>query len=267
MGKLVYRATAAMPQASALLRDFLSKFVQQVIMFMGLIAALAALEVNIGPVLAAIGAAGLVVGLALQDTLGNFAAGLLMLAYRPFDVGHVIDAGGVLGKVESMNMVSTHIKTFDNRHVIVPNNQIWGGTITNASMSDNRRVDLTFGIGYDDDMAKAQEILERLVREHPKVLDDPEPLIKVNELADSSINFICWPWCKAADYGEVKWGLLRSVKEEFDRNGISIPYPQRDVHVYQKEVQGYHPPEPGSDQWRSEAGGVSLVLRGQAFWH
>ncbi|WP_152052415.1 mechanosensitive ion channel family protein [Tautonia marina] len=230
---VTYRATGAWPQASNLLRDFLSRFVQQAVLFLGLIAGLAALEVNIGPMLAAIGAAGLVVGLALQDTLSNFASGLLMLAYRPFDVGEVIEAAGVMGKVESMNMVSTHIKTFDNRHMVVPNSQIWGGIITNASTSHIRRVDLTFSVGYDDDLAKAQEILERLVREHPKVLDDPEPMVKLNELGESSIDFICWPWCQSADYGEVKWGLLRAVKDEFDRNGISIPFPQRDIHVYQ----------------------------------
>ncbi len=234
LAALADRATSAWEDASVLLRDFVHRFVQQATMVIGFIAALAALEVDIGPILAAVAGAGLVVGLALQDTLGNFASGLMMLAYKPFDVGHVIEAGGIFGKVESMNMVSTHIKTFDNRHVIVPNNQIWGGTITNASVSNNRRVDLTFGIGYDDDIAKAQSILERLVRDHPKVLTDPEPLVKLNELGDSSINFICWPWCQAADYLEVKWSLLRSVKEEFDRNGISIPFPQQDVHVYQQ---------------------------------
>ena len=219
--------------ASQLLVNFLGKFVKQVVMLIGLIVALSALEVNIGPLLAAVGAAGFVIGFALQDTLSNFASGLLILAYRPFDVGDVIEAAGVSGLVDSVSLFSTHIRTFDNKVMIVPNNDIWGGTITNATASDTRRVDMTFGIGYEDDIDKARTVLETLLKEHELVLDDPAPVVKLHELADSSVNFVCRPWVKTADYWTVYWDITRAVKDQFDVNGISIPFPQRDVHVYQ----------------------------------
>jgi small conductance mechanosensitive channel len=183
--------------------------------------------------LALIGGAAFVVGLALQGTLSNFAQGLIILAYQPFDVGHVIEAGGVTGTVESMNMLSTTIRTGDNKVVIVPNGKIGGDTITNATASATRRVDLTFGIGYGDDLDKAQAVLERVVREHPLVLAEPAPVIKLHELADSSVNFVVRPWTKTADYWTVYWDLIKGVKQAFDREGISIPFPQRDVHLHQ----------------------------------
>jgi len=195
--------------------------------------ALAALEVNISPLLALIGGAAFVVGLALQGTLSNFAQGLIILAYQPFDVGDVIDAGGVSGVVESMNMLSTTIRTFDNKVVIVPNGKIGGDTITNATASDTRRVDLTFGIGYSDDIDKAEAVLTKLVTDHPLVLADPAPVIKLNELADSSVNFVVRPWTKTGDYWTVYWDLIKGVKQAFDREGISIPFPQQDVHMHQ----------------------------------
>ena len=227
-----------MKGASQLLVNFLSKFIKQFVMLVGLVVALAALEVNIGPLLAAIGAAGFVVAFALQDTLSNFASGLLILAYRPFDVGDVIEAAGVSGIVDSVSLFSTHVRTFDNKVMIVPNNDIWGGTITNATATDTRRVDLTFGVSYTDDIEKAKTILETLVREHDQVLEEPAPVIQLHELADSSVNFICRPWTKTSDYWTVYWDITRSVKEEFDRAGISIPFPQRDIHVYHETVAG-----------------------------
>jgi small conductance mechanosensitive channel len=234
VGGLVRRGTSRIKDASQLLVDFLGKFVKQAVLVIGLIVALAALEVNIGPLLAAVGAAGFVIGFALQDTLSNFASGLLILAYRPFDVGDVIEAAEVSGVVDSVSLFSTHIRTFDNKVMIVPNNDIWGGTITNATASDTRRVDLVFGIGYADDIEKAKGIMETLIREHDLILDDPAAVVQMHELADSSINFVCRPWCKTEDYWTVYWDITRSVKEEFDRNGISIPFPQRDIHVYQE---------------------------------
>lgn len=233
LGRATEHAANRWQQSSALLKAFLAKVVRQGTMLVGLVVALSALEVNVGPILALIGAAGFVIGLALQNTLSNFASGLLILAYRPFDVGDVIEAGGVSGSVESMNLLSTHVKTFDNKHVIVPNNDIWGGVITNATASATRRVDMTFGIGYEDDIATARQILERIVTQHELVLDDPAPTIQLNELADSSVNFICRPWVRTPDYWTVYWDVTRRVKEEFDTAGISIPFPQRDVHVYQ----------------------------------
>lgn len=231
-GRAFDRATANSERMSSLLRAFMSKMLRRVVLVLGVILAAAAIEINISPMLAAIGGAAFVIAFALQGTLSNFASGLLILSYRPFDVGDVVDAGGVSGKVDSMNLVSTHIRTFDNKLMIVPNNQIWGNVITNATGTDKRRVDLIFGIGYGDDIGKAQTILEQVVRDHDLVLEDPEPNIRVHELADSSVNFICRPWTKTEDYWTVYWDLTRTVKEEFDRQGVTIPFPQRDVHVY-----------------------------------
>ena len=160
-------------------------------------------------------------------------------------MGDIVDAGGVSGKVDSMNLVSTHIRTFDNKVMIVPNNQIWGDVITNATGSEERRVDLVFGIGYEDDIGKAQAILEEVVRVHELVLDDPEPVIRVHELADSSVNFVCRPWTRTDDYWTVYWDITRRVKEEFDRQGVSIPFPQRDVHVYREDAAEKEPSDGG----------------------
>jgi small conductance mechanosensitive channel len=238
LSSLTGRAIARIKGASSLLRTFLVNFVRQATLIVGLVISLSALEINTSPLLALIGGAAFVVGLALQGTLANFAQGLLILAYRPFDVGDVIDAAGVSGIVDSMNMLSTTIRTFDNKLMIVPNGKIGGDTITNATASATRRVDLTFGVGYDDDLDAAQAILERIVGDHPLVLKDPEPVIKLNELADSSINFVVRPWAKTGDYWAVYWDVTAAVKREFDKAGISIPYPQRDVHLHQAPSPG-----------------------------
>ncbi len=236
LSKLVARASSRASGSSALLKNFLETFVKQMVLLIGVIVAASALEINISPLLAAIGGAAFVIGLALQGTLSNFASGLIILGYRPFDVGDVIEAAGITGIVDSMNLISTKIRTFDNKVMIVPNNKIATDTITNASSSDTRRVDMVFGIGYDDDVEKAKGILESIVSEHELVLEDPPPVVQMNELADSSINFICRPWSLAGDYWTVYWDVTRQVKEEFDRNGISIPFPQRDIHVYHENA-------------------------------
>ena len=232
LGKLVDKGLKRSTRVSGLLSEFVNKAVRRTVIFVGLIVGLSALEINVGPVMAVIGAVGFVVAFALQGTLSNFASGILILMYRPFDVGDVIEAAGIAGKVESMTLVSTRIKTFDNKAMIVPNNAIWGGVITNATGTAMRRVDMVFGIGYSDDIAKAQAILEDIVAGHKLVLADPEPVIKLNELGESSVNFICRPWAKTADYWAVYWDITRAVKEQFDRAGVSIPFPQRDIHVY-----------------------------------
>jgi small conductance mechanosensitive channel len=229
----VRKAFSVTRKGSDLLRDFTTKFVRRLILLIGLMVAVTMLEVNIGPVLAVVGAAGFIVAFALQGTLSNFASGLLILAYRPFDVGDAVNVAGVAGAVESMNLVSTHIKTFDNQRVIVPNNSIWGSVITNITGLPTRRVDMVFGIGYDDDAAKAQQILEDILKNHPNVLDDPAPVVKLHELGDSSVNLICRPWTKTSDYWAVYWDVTREAKERFDAAGITIPYPQRDVHIHQ----------------------------------
>jgi small conductance mechanosensitive channel len=232
LSRVVRRGLQLAGNVSALLEDFLVKSVRWVVMIVGVIMALAALEVSIGPLLAVVGAAGFVVAFALQDSLGNFASGLMILAFRPFDVGDVVEAAGVAGKVTTMNLVSTTIKTFDNKDMIVPNSKIWNDVITNATGVANRRVDMEFGIGYGDDIDRAQEILEQIVAEHPLVLDDPEPTIRMHTLADSSVNFICRPWARTADYWNVYWDVTKAVKQRFDEAGIGIPFPQRDVHLY-----------------------------------
>jgi len=183
LGNVTSRAFHVARGGSALLRDFTVKAVRRVVIFIGIIVGLSALEVNIGPLLALIGAVGFVIALALQDSLSNFASGILMLLYRPFDVGDVVEAGGVAGTVTNLTLFSTHIKTFDNKAMIVPNNQVWGGVITNATGTDKRRVDMVFGIGYEDDIDHAQKVLEDIVNSHERVLKDPAPVIKVHELA------------------------------------------------------------------------------------
>jgi len=229
-GKILTRSR----QASQLLSDFMVVTVRRVVLVIGILIGLSALEVNVGPLLAIIGAAGFVIAFALQDSLGNFASGILILMFRPFDVGDVIEVAGVLGKVESMNLLSVKVRTPDNKAVIIPNNNVWSSSIINVTGTSTRRVDLVFGIAYDDDMDKAQRIMEQVVSEHEKIMKNPEPIIRVHELADSSVNFVCRPWVRTEDYWDVYWDLTRSMKERFDKEGISIPFPQRDVHLIQE---------------------------------
>ncbi len=236
ISKAVRKGVSVVEGMSVLLSTFIVSMVRRTIIVIGIIIGLAALEVNIGPLLAVIGAAGFVVAFALQDTLSNFASGIMIMFYRPFDVDDVIDVSGVVGKVKSMNLVTTTIMTFDNKLMIVPNNSIWGNVITNATGSKLRRVDLVFGIGYQDDIAHAERVMREIVNAHPLVLKDPEPVIQLHELADSSCNFVCRPWAKTEDFWTVYWDVTRSVKERFDAEGISIPYPQRDVHLIQQQA-------------------------------
>lgn len=232
IGKAVEKATASAKTMSQLLKDFINTFTRRAVIAIGLLVAISALGIAITPLLAIITAAGLIIGLALQGTLSNFASGLLLLFYRPFDIGDAINAGGTEGTVASMNLMSTIIRTWDNKAMIVPNNKIWGDVITNISRTERRRVDMVFGIGYSDPIDKALAILEKIAKEHPDTLDEPMPVVKVHELGDSSVNFIVRPWVIPANYWGVYWDITRKVKEEFDKEGISIPFPQRDVHLY-----------------------------------
>ncbi len=218
---------------SKLLQDFFTKLSSKVVYSIGLLVALSQLGFELGPLLAGFGIAGVVIGFALQDTLSNFASGMMILIYRPFDVGDLINAGGVTGKVSHMSLVSTTIMTFDNQRLIVPNNKIWGDTINNITVERNRRVDLVFGIGYSDDIEHAEKVLMDVVSKHPKVLKDPEPVVKLHTLGESSVDFVVRPWCQPEDYWDVYWDVTREVKMRFDAEGISIPFPQRDVHIYQ----------------------------------
>lgn len=230
---LARRAVASTPRLSSLASDFVVKFSGRVILGVGLVIAAAQVGIEVGPLLAGLGIAGFVLGFALQDTLSNFASGMMILMYRPFDVGDVVEAGGVYGTVRAMNLVSTSIVTFDNQMLIVPNNKVWGEVIRNVTHQPTRRVDLLFGIGYDDDSDRARRVLEDILMKDPRVLSDPEPLVRMHELGDSSVNFAVRPWVNTADYWEAHWGITSEVKRRFDLEGISIPFPQRDVHVYE----------------------------------
>ena len=233
LGKAVRKAVVKLHTASELLKDFIVNITRKTVLLIGFVVALSMLEINIGPLLAAIGAAGFIVGFALQGTLSNFAAGILILVYRPYDVGDLVDIGGTFGTVEAMTIVSTTLRKLDNQKVIVPNNMIWGDIITNVTGTSKRRVDMVFGIGYSDDIAKAQKILEEILANHEAVLKDPEPVVRVHELGDSSVNFVVRPWVETENYWDVHWDITRSVKERFDAEGVSIPFPQRDVHLHQ----------------------------------
>jgi small conductance mechanosensitive channel len=216
---------------SKLLADMIIATVKNLVMLLGILIALSQVGISLGPLLAGLGIAGFIIGFALQDTLSNFASGMLILIYRPFDVGDFVTAGGVTGKVSHMSLVNTTFKTIDNQVLVVPNNLIWQSVITNVTAQRLRRVDLTFGVAYSDDVEKVERILAEVVAEHELILDEPEPMIKLHELADSSVNFVCRPWVKTADYWDVYWDLLRTVKLRFDAEGITIPFPQREIHT------------------------------------
>jgi len=237
LGRVTRRAVAMNRKSSDLFKDFLVNVVHKTVLVIGVVVALSMLGINVGPLVAGIGALGFIIGFALQGTLGNFAAGMMILLHRPYDVGDLVNTAGITGVVQSMNLNTTTIKTGDNQIVVVPNGSIWGSNITNVTGSDTRRVDMTFGISYSDDQAKAQRVLESIVDAHPLVLKDPAPVIKLHELGDSSVNFVCRPWTQTANYWTVYWDITRSVKERFDAEGISIPFPQRDVHVYHEAVE------------------------------
>jgi small conductance mechanosensitive channel len=233
LSKLIGKAVAFSSGASQILRKFIVDSVRRITLFVGLLLGLAALEINITPLVALIGAAGFVIAFALQNTLSNFASGLMIMFYKPFDIGDFVESASVTGTVQSMTLVTTNMLTPDNKLLVVPNNELWGKVITNVTGSAQRRVDLVFGIGYGDDIALAERVLSEVVAEHPLVLKEPEPVIRVAELGESSVNLICRPWVKTADYWPVYWELTRAVKERFDAEGISIPFPQRDVNLRQ----------------------------------
>ena len=221
---------------SELLREVAVRWAGRIVIIVGLVIVLSQLGINLGPILAGFGIAGIVIGFALQDTLSNFAAGAMILAYRPFDVGDLVETAGVLGKVSDMNLVSTRILTVDHQTLVVPNSKIWGDVIRNVTAQTTRRVDMIFGISYEDEIPKAERVLKEIVDGHEKVLDDPEPVIKLHTLNDSSVDFIVRPWARTDDYWDVYWDITREVKMRFDKEGISIPFPQRDVHLFSPDA-------------------------------
>jgi len=247
LGRLTGKVMSLSSNASQILRKFAADAIRRIVFIIGLLLGLAALEINITPLVALIGAAGFVIAFALQNTLSNFASGLMIMAYKPFDIGDFVETPSVSGKVKSMTLVTTNMMTPDNKLLVVPNNELWGKVITNVTGSSERRIDLVFGIGYDDDIALAERVLAEVVAAHPLVLDEPEPVIRVAELADSSVNLICRPWVKTPDYWPVHWELTKTVKERFDAEGISIPFPQHDVHLRTSPQEPANPVLSGGD--------------------
>jgi len=220
---------------SQLLKNTAVSLTGGIVMTLGILVALSQIGLSVGPILAGLGIAGFIVGFALQDTLGNFASGAMILIYRPFDVDDFVEITGASGVVKRMNLVSTTITTFDNQTLVVPNSKIWGDVIKNVTQQKLRRVDLEFGIGYQDDIPKAERILAEAAADHELVLDSPRTNVKVHSLGDSSVNLILRPWVKTENYWAVYWDLTREVKLRFDREGVTIPFPQRDIHLYRQE--------------------------------
>ena len=214
---------------------FLDNIAYYALMVVVLMAAADQLGIDTTSFLAIFGAAGLAVGLALKDSLGNFASGVMLVFFRPFKIGDVVSAGGVTGKVETISIFNTIFLTPDNQRMIVPNGQITAGVIQNINANPTRRLDLVFGIGYEDNILTAKAIFKNIIEADSRILEDPAPLIVVSELADSSVNFFVRPWVNTPDYWDVKFDLTEKMKLALDEAGISIPYPQTDVHLHQVE--------------------------------
>jgi len=212
--------------------NFLENITYYTLLVVVVIAALGQLGINTTSFLTIVGAAGLAIGLALKDSLSNFASGVMLILFRPFRIGDVVNAGGVLGKVDSITIFNTILNTPDNQRVIIPNSSITSGVITNITANPTRRVDLVMGIGYDDDIKKAKGIMEQIIKDDDRILSDPAATVAVSELADSSVNFVVRPWVKTDDYWDVYFDLTEKIKTTFDKEGITIPYPQQDVHMY-----------------------------------
>ena len=214
---------------------FLENIVYYILMIVVILAALSELGIETTSFMAILGAAGLAIGLALQGSLGNFASGVMIILFKPFKVGDVINAAGVTGSVQEVSIFNTVMITPDNQKIIVPNSGITGGSITNINANPTRRVDLVVGIGYEDDIKKAKNLLNTIVEEDDRVLKEKGITVAVSELADSSVNFVVRAWANTPDYWDVKFDLTETIKTTFDQEGISIPYPQTDVHLFKEE--------------------------------
>lgn len=218
-----------------ILVNFLSGILRSVMMLLVVVFALSQLGLDTTSLVALLGAAGLAVGLSLKDSLSHFAAGVMLIVFRPFKVGDVVEVNGVIGSVEQITILSTRLKSPDNKVITVPNANVFGNTMTNYSEQPTRRVDMVFGIGYGSDLLKAKAILEEMVTNHELTLAEPAPKVAVSELADSSVNFIVRPWVNAADYWTVYWEMMEAVKLRFDQEGIEIPFPQVSVHMEKED--------------------------------
>ena len=211
--------------------SFVSSLTYGFLLIFVILAALSQIGIQTTSFMAIIGAAGLAIGLALQGSLSNFAAGFLIIMFRPFKIGDYVAAGGESGSITKISIFTTEMNSVDNKLIIIPNAQIMSGTITNYSAEETRRVDLTFGVGYEADVKKVKEILNKIIADHKLVLKDPEPFVRLGNLNDSSIDFTVRAWVKTADYWAVYFDLTENAKEAFDKENINIPYPQMDVHM------------------------------------
>lgn len=236
-GLLKDLVTRAMERAKTdqILVSFVGNLVHALLLVIVVISALNILKIPTASFVAVIGAAGLAIGLALQGSLSNFAAGVLLIIFRPFKVDDLIEAAGVLGIVEEIQIFTTQLRTRDNKTVIIPNAKLTADNLINYSAKGTRRVDLTVGVGYGDDLAKVKSVLADVLGQEDRILEEPEPQIAVSEHADSSVNLVVRPWVDAADYWDVRFSLLEAIKVRFDQEGISIPFPQRDVHLYNRD--------------------------------
>ena len=231
VGKAMGRA-----QSDEILVKFVANIAYAALLAFVILAALAQLGIQTTSFIAIIGAAGLAIGLALQGSLSNFAAGVMLIIFRPFKVGDFIEAAGTSGVVEEILIFSTKMRSPDNKQLYVPNGGILSGTIVNYSAKEQRRVDMVFGCGYGDDIRKAKALLEQIVADNALVLDEPAPTIGVLELGDNSVNFAVRPWVNNSDYWDAYFQITEAVKQGFDEAGISIPFPQRDVHLIRNEA-------------------------------
>jgi small conductance mechanosensitive channel len=219
-----------------MLVSFLGNIAYAALLAVVVLAALEQLGVNTTSALAILGAAGLAVGLALKDSLSSFAAGVMLIIFRPFKLGDFVEAGGIAGVVEEIRIFHTVLKSGDNREITVPNAQIYGGTIINYSARDTRRIDLVIGIGYDDDIKLARDLITQVLEQDETILKDPAPTVMLLELGSSSVDFAVRPWVKSGDYWTTRAALLEAIKASFDKGGVSIPYPQQDIHLFQESA-------------------------------
>lgn len=231
----VARAAMSKARFDDTLISFLGNVLYGLLLAIIIISALGKLGVDTTSAAALLGGAALAIGLALQDQLSSFAAGVMLIMFRPFGKGNFVDIGGTLGVVEEIKITNTLLKTLDNQLVWVPNSDVWGNTITNFSAMPTRRADLTIGIGYGSDLKKAKEILMRLMEEDERILKDPAPTVLVKELADNSVNFAVRPWMNSPDWWVTRCELIEKIKLEFDANDIEIPFPQRSVHIVKQD--------------------------------
>ncbi len=229
--RTVDRLLGKSPRMDETLRKFFASIVRYAVIIFTVVAVLSQFGVETTSFIAVLGAMGLAIGLALQGTLGHVASGVMLLMFRPFKIGDFIDGGGVTGTVEAISLFTTTMNTPDNVHIIVPNGQLWDTAIKNFSHNANRRVDMVMGIGYGDSIDDAMKAILEIAEADSRVHKDPAPMVAVGELADSSVNIIVRVWCSAGDYWGVKFDMTKAMKQRFDADGISIPFPQRDVHL------------------------------------